>query len=1560
MQKLLYLISIFIIAISGTNAQSVESFDYPTGESLEGLAGGDNWGGTWTLLKGNEQTTIDSGGISSDGVGFNSGGTHLTTTHNAGDGGARMFRLLDNPVTDDGGTYYLSWFMENTYDDPGANGSVHQVIIVASAAYGAGGPGGQLIRIGKLFNTTELGIDGTNTAGGRATGSDTRNGAWYVAVIEMSGDAEPENLYVFIDPNPGQPLDLSTADVTTTCTLNDGFDAIGAKLEGPASVTGTLDEIRFGTSYEEVISTNLVPVAGSAAEDFNDYDVDSLLAGSGGFENGWSGPWRAKSGAPFVTLSEGGLENFELLKGTTGNRIDADFSEGGTPNLRFERPLAGSYPDDGSTYYVSFSTQSLITDLNNTVAFFMLVDTAAFAAGGPGGQLVQIGKPLNTDQIGVGFGATPNQFAMSSASSADAHFIVARIKMSGDMEADTVDLFIDPDLESEPGEPDTSYLSTRLNNGFNGLGFKVEGLAAGIVAHYDDYYAGTSYADVIPDDLFDIDSPVDAFAFDKFSYPAGEELTGQGEAEDGWAGPWEALTDPDSSAILAGGTLNNNLLAITSGQSAQLTSLNTNNRIQRLFDQPIDTLDGEFWFSMHMAIDGQVGNNVANLTFVDTSFGGPAFQQIFIGKQFNNANLFAAGFGQVGGATQTGFQFELGSARWLVGHFVRNEANSTWEMDLWVDHVPGIEPDPGSAQIQKKAYSTGIIHGVMLKAEGIAGAETVFLEADDLLLGSAYADVVPDDLTEVPPMPAGATEKFNDYTAGAGLDGQTGGSGFDAPWTLITGEDPVIEDEGLTSFFALKQTSGTRVTFNANARMERHLDGEYRDVGRTFWLSYMFDTDNGGGNVAHIVLADTATYGPGGPGGQLAQIGKTFGGDAFGLVGAPGGTAAGVSTDTAHWIVVEIATNGALANDEIYIWVDPDPEMQPSRDTANIVGGADLTNWNALGFKVEGNPGVTAKWDDVLLGNTFSDVVPDDWTDVLPPEIAIPAVETFAYPAGEDLDAQDGGEGWGGPWTSVGGSATIDENSIVSDRVELDGNKVRVSQSGDPVIYDRAFFSRFGTNSDEIWLTFLLQVDQKSIGNTVQVSLANNGENVFSVGGVPGLENIGVVYNDGIIETSTSESVIGTNWFVMRINPDGDEADDVVRVWLNPVADALPDDGNALFTLTDVDLDEGFDALRLNASGIGTAEMFVDEFRIGFSFRDVSNKFGSSDPNLIAYEPFNYDPGQSLINLGGINAFWDGVWENVGNLAGNFTEITEGSAAFPEFEVVGNKVEFNYVEPTTQIRIERKLAFPIESDGSTYWLSWFQNTTTGDMLNNVANISLVNSATAQNGGQRLNIGRMFGNGKFGVISPPQNLVQNTDVDDMGLNWVVLKIETNEDGTIPDTVYMWINPPSDVEPDTSTAVRYNNSSRNFFALPFLKVGIDHIWLKTEGVNGDETPHIVEFDEFRISRTWESVVSIVTNTIEVDPEDDFQLTAYPNPFLDYLDIRFNLPSSERLSITVHDAQGRLVETLANDRLPKGDHTIQWNVGMRGRGLTNGIYYLRVAQGNAVAVRKLVLIR
>ncbi len=84
-------------------------------------------------------------------------------------------------------------------------------------------------------------------------------------------------------------------------------------------------------------------------------------------------------------------------------------------------------------------------------------------------------------------------------------------------------------------------------------------------------------------------------------------------------------------------------------------------------------------------------------------------------------------------------------------------------------------------------------------------------------------------------------------------------------------------------------------------------------------------------------------------------------------------------------------------------------------------------------------------------------------------------------------------------------------------------------------------------------------------------------------------------------------------------------------------------------------------------------------------------------------------------------------------------------------------------------------------------------------------------------------------------------------------------------------------------------------------------------------------------------------------------DFNLQIIPNPVTSDIKISFNLQSKEKVTIQLYNIAGQQLESLVNETLTPGQHSIHGNLSY----LPEGIYFLRLQMGNQVVTRKLVKI-
>lgn len=79
-------------------------------------------------------------------------------------------------------------------------------------------------------------------------------------------------------------------------------------------------------------------------------------------------------------------------------------------------------------------------------------------------------------------------------------------------------------------------------------------------------------------------------------------------------------------------------------------------------------------------------------------------------------------------------------------------------------------------------------------------------------------------------------------------------------------------------------------------------------------------------------------------------------------------------------------------------------------------------------------------------------------------------------------------------------------------------------------------------------------------------------------------------------------------------------------------------------------------------------------------------------------------------------------------------------------------------------------------------------------------------------------------------------------------------------------------------------------------------------------------------------------------------------YPNPFNPVTEIRFDLPKSLFVNLTVFNIVGGNVEVLINENLEAGTYSVDWNASQ----YPSGIYFYKFSSGDFVQTRKMILVK
>ena len=88
----------------------------------------------------------------------------------------------------------------------------------------------------------------------------------------------------------------------------------------------------------------------------------------------------------------------------------------------------------------------------------------------------------------------------------------------------------------------------------------------------------------------------------------------------------------------------------------------------------------------------------------------------------------------------------------------------------------------------------------------------------------------------------------------------------------------------------------------------------------------------------------------------------------------------------------------------------------------------------------------------------------------------------------------------------------------------------------------------------------------------------------------------------------------------------------------------------------------------------------------------------------------------------------------------------------------------------------------------------------------------------------------------------------------------------------------------------------------------------------------------------------------------PSSDIQLSAYPNPFNNNVNIEYNLSKGRNVEIAIYNLSGQMVNRFDCGYQPFGKQRITWNAGR----MSSGIYFCKISGGEYSSTTRLILMK
>ena len=112
------------------------------------------------------------------------------------------------------------------------------------------------------------------------------------------------------------------------------------------------------------------------------------------------------------------------------------------------------------------------------------------------------------------------------------------------------------------------------------------------------------------------------------------------------------------------------------------------------------------------------------------------------------------------------------------------------------------------------------------------------------------------------------------------------------------------------------------------------------------------------------------------------------------------------------------------------------------------------------------------------------------------------------------------------------------------------------------------------------------------------------------------------------------------------------------------------------------------------------------------------------------------------------------------------------------------------------------------------------------------------------------------------------------------------------------------------------------------------------------------HLPIYLDFTVLRSITSVESEAQS-----PMKNYALKqSYPNPFNNSTTINFYLPKRTRVTLTIYNIQGEVIEILCDQLLTEGDHSLQWIA----TNMPSGVYFIKMRADEFMAVTKCIILK
>ncbi|HEX7879317.1 MAG TPA: CAP domain-containing protein [Candidatus Eisenbacteria bacterium] len=220
-----------------------------------------------------------------------------------------------------------------------------------------------------------------------------------------------------------------------------------------------------------------------------------------------------------------------------------------------------------------------------------------------------------------------------------------------------------------------------------------------------------------------------------------------------------------------------------------------------------------------------------------------------------------------------------------------------------------------------------------------------------------------------------------------------------------------------------------------------------------------------------------------------------------------------------------------------------------------------------------------------------------------------------------------------------------------------------------------------------------------------------------------------------------------------------------------------------------------------------------------------------------------------------------------------------------------------------------------------------------------------------------------------------NMTSGSATVESGQTWSYTLTTTNNGGSTANNILLSDALPAGLAYESANkpvTVTGNTVTRTITTLGSGASDVVTITLRASGAAGAKVIPVNalagEFDPVMANNTDSLPLDVTVSSVGVPGDDPYAGAAVlalapnlPNPFTTATRLAWTQPASAHVTLTVHDAAGRRIVTVADGRFDAGDHTVLWNgADADAKPVAAGLYFSRLVVDGQVRTGKLLLTR